>query len=259
MLLTLDVGNSHIHAGLFKDDELIMQIRYTTAQTLATSDQLGIFMRQAVRENGYDPKDITGIAIASVVPVLNHTLRAAFIKYFKITPFFLQPGVKMGLKMQVATPKEVGADRIAGCIAAVDLFPGKDIILVDLGTATVFDVVTKDKEYLSGAILPGVKLSLEALTSNTAQLSSVSIVKPNLAIGKDTTTNLQSGIYFGHLGAIKELKQVMLKEIGKDSSEVVTIATGGFSQLFNESELFDIILTDLVLQGIKIAYEKNHP
>lgn len=257
MLLTLDVGNSHIHAGVFDDDELILQFRYNTASAHGSSDQIGIFLRQALSENSLDPNKITGVAIASVVPAINYSLRSAILKYFDFEPFFLQPGVKTGLKMQVATPKEVGADRIAGCIAAVELFANKDILVIDLGTATVFDVVRKDKAYLSGAILPGVRISLEALSSNAAQLSSVSIVKPMMAIGKDTDTNLQSGIYYGHLGALKELKSAMIQELKTDPNTVITIATGGFSQLFNVPGLFDAIVPDLVLQGIKIAFDKN--
>lgn len=257
MLLTLDVGNSHIHIGLFRENRLVLQFRYTTASVHGSSDQIGIFLRQAIQEHGFKTEDIEGVAIASVVPAINYSLRAAMIKYFTLEPFFLQPGVKTGLKMQVATPKEVGADRIAACIAAVEAFPSQNIMVIDLGTATVFDIVTKDKRYLSGAIFPGVKLSLEALSINAAQLSSVSIVKPKMVIGKDTATNLQSGIYYGHLGAMKEIKQAMLTEIKLNSSELVTVATGGFAQLFNQKNLFDTIVPDLVLQGIKFAFEKN--
>ncbi|WP_116963393.1 type III pantothenate kinase [Fastidiosibacter lacustris] len=257
MLLTLDVGNSHIHAGVFNQDELVLQFRYTTASAHGSSDQIGIFLRQALHENKINSKTITGVAVASVVPAINYSLRSAVLKYFDLEPFFLQPGVKTGLKMQVATPKEVGADRIAGCIAAVQLFPNTDILVIDLGTATVFDVVRKDKTYLSGAILPGVRVSLDALSASAAQLSSVSIVKPQIVIGKDTDTNLQSGIYYGHLGALKELKSAMINEINVEANEVVTIATGGFSQLFNVKGLFDMIVPDLVLQGIKIAFDKN--
>ncbi|WP_119343990.1 type III pantothenate kinase [Facilibium subflavum] len=257
MLLTLDVGNSHIHGGVFNKDTLILQFRYTTASAHGSSDQIGIFLRQALQENGINPQEVTGVAIASVVPAINYSLRAAMLKYFKLEPFFLQPGVKTGLQMKVATPGEVGADRIAACIAAVGLFPEKNIMVIDLGTATVFDVVTKDKVYLSGAILPGIKLSLEALSANAAQLSSVSIIKPKAAIGKDTNTNLQSGVYYGHLGAIKELKKAMLDELGADKHQVSIIATGGFAQLFQEDDLFDLVVSDLVLQGIKLAFEKN--
>ena len=125
------------------------------------------------------------------------------------------------------------------------------------GVDAALSVVTKNKEYLSGAILPGIKISLEALSANAAQLSSVSIAKPDNAIGKDTHTNLQSGVYFGHLGSIKELKKVMLQEMNTIESSVVFIATGGFAHLFNEPGLFDVVVSDLVLQGIKIAFEKN--
>lgn len=258
MLLTLDVGNSHIHVGLFRENILILQFRYTTESAHGSSDQIGMFLRQAIQEHGFKTKDIQGVGIASVVPAINYSLRAAIIKYFTLEPFFLQPGVKTGLKMQVATPKAVGADRIAACIAGVEAFPNQNIMVIDLGTATVFDVVTKDKQYLSGAIFPGVKLSLEALSVHAAQLSSVSIVKPKMAIGKDTATNLQSGIYYGHLGAIKEIKHAMLREIKLKNSELVTIATGGFAQMFNQKNIFDTIVSNLVLQGIRLAFDKNN-
>lgn len=257
MLLTLDVGNSNIRAGVFDQDKLILQFRYTTESAHGSLDQIGIFLRQALSENSLNPNKIKGAAIASVVPAINFSLRSAILKYFNLEPFFLHPAVKTGLKLQVATPKEVGADRIAGCIAAVELFPKKDILVIDLGTATVFDVVRKDQVYLSGAILPGVRISLEALSSNAAQISSVSIVKPTLAIGKDTNTNLQSGLYYGHLGALKELKSVIIQELKTDSNTAITIATGGFCQLFKVPGLFDEILPDLGLQGIKIAFYKN--
>lgn len=257
MLLTLDVGNSQIHGGLFDDDKLVMQFRYSTASAQATSDQIGIFLRQVIRENGFDPDKVMGCAIGSVVPSINHSLGSAIIKYFKVKAFFLQPGVKTGLKMQVATPKEVGADRIAGCIAAVEQFPHKTILVIDLGTASVFDIVTADKAYLSGAILAGMRITLEALSLNAAQLSMVSIAKPQVAIGRDTETNLQSGLYYGHLGALKELKRAMLKELHLPDDEVVTVATGGFAYLFDQVGLFDVIVPDLVLQGLRIAFAKN--
>ena len=253
MLLTIDVGNSQIHAGLFSSKNISFQFRYTTAQVHDSSDQLGVFLRQVLRENSFSPEEITDVAVSSVVPAINYSLRAAIYKYFDLEPFFLLPDSNTGLKINVATPKEVGADRIAACIAAVELFPCRNILIIDLGTATVFDVVTKNKEYLSGAILPGVRISAESLSYNTAQLSSVSIVKPCSVIGKDTDTNIQSGIYYGHLGAMKNLKHSISSELDDD---ILTIATGGFSQLFNQEGLFDIIISDLVLQGIKIAYKK---
>ena len=257
MLLTLDVGNSYIHAGVFERNELTFKFQYTTALAHGSSDQIGFFLRQALNKNDIDPKSIIGVAISSVVPVINNSLRAAICKYFNAEPFFLEPGVKTGLKMQVSKPKEVGSDRIAGCIAAMEMFPNKNLLVIDLGTATVFDVVRKDKVYLSGAILPGIHISLEALSINAAKLSTVRIVKPTIAIGVDTKTNLQSGIYYGHLGALKELKSVIISELKVEEKEVTTIATGGGAELFNEKGLFDMIVPDLVLQGIKIAFAKN--
>lgn len=257
MLLTLDVGNSHIHAGLFDGDTLILQFRYNTVVGM-TSDEMGVFLKQVIKENDISPSQLVGCSIASVVPDINYSISSAMIKYFDIKPFFLQTGVKTGLKMKVSTPKSVGPDRISACIAAVEMFPNKNILVIDIGTATVFDIVTKDKSYLSGAIIGGLKISASALSSQTSQLPIVSIVKPEVAIGKDTETNIQSGLYFGHLGALKEIKKAMLEELKIDSKDVITIATGGFSYLFSDSNVFDTLIPDLLLQGLKISYQKNN-
>lgn len=257
MLLTLDVGNSHIHAGVFAAaDKLILQFRYTTASASCSSDQIGIFLRQALHENQLDPQKIQGIAIASVVPNINYSLRAAIIKYFNQQPFFLDHTCDTGLTLPVKTPDQIGADRLAACIAAVKKYPNQDLLIIDLGTATVFDIVTSEKKYLSGAIFPGIQTSLEALTNRAALLSSVPIIKPKVTIGYDTETNIQSGIYYSHLGALKELKQQMILELNRNHP-VFTIATGGFAQLLNAPNLFDIVIPTLLLQGLYYAYENN--
>ncbi|QIV95520.1 pantothenate kinase /transcriptional regulator [Allofrancisella inopinata] len=255
MLLVMDVGNSHIHAGVFDSDKLINQTRYATASADSTSDQLGVFLRQVLRENNIDPNYITGCAISSVVPHLNYSLGSAIIKYFKLKPFFVNMNLKLNLDMSAVEAHQVGADRLASCIGAVADYPDKDLIIVDLGTATTLDVVTKDHKYLSGCILPGVKLSLNALCQGAAQLPSVTIIKPNKAIGNDTITNIRSGLYFGHLGALKELKSRVIEEIG--TNDVYTIATGGFANLFKDEDIFDEISPDLILRGIRIAFLGN--
>lgn len=155
------------------------------------------------------------------------------------------------LDMSAVEAHQVGADRIASCISAIADHPNKDLLIIDLGTATTFDLVTKDKKYLSGSIMPGVKLSLNALCQGASQLSSVTIVKPEVAIGYDTKTNIRSGLYYGHLGALRR----SVEEFG---SPVYTIATGGFAGLFKEEDIFNEISPDLILRGIRIAFLENN-
>jgi type III pantothenate kinase len=174
MILSLDVGNTTIHGGVFDGDTLKAQFR-RTSEFRASSDELGIFLRSVLRENDIDPTQITHIAICSVVPDAIHSLRNACLKYFKINPFLLQAGVKTGLKIKYRNPLEVGADRIANSIAGTLLYPDKNLLIVDFGTATTFCAITKEKDYLGGVIIAGLKISMEALETKTAKLPSVPV------------------------------------------------------------------------------------
>ncbi|MDH7604236.1 MAG: type III pantothenate kinase [Melioribacter sp.] len=255
MILCIDVGNTQIHGGVFEKDELVIQFRKTSRQEFS-SDEIGIFLRNVLRENKIEPEKIKGISICSVVPDLNHSLRAGCVKYFNIEPFFLRPGVKTGLKIKYRNPVEVGADRIANAIAATQIFPNKNLIVIDFGTATTFCVINKNKEYLGGIILPGIKISMEALESKTAQLPAVEIKEMNEVIGRSTVESIQSGLYFGQIGMVKELKQRIKEEAFQDEDPIV-IGTGGFSRLFESAKLFDIMIPTLVLNGLLIAYNMN--
>jgi type III pantothenate kinase len=153
MLLCLDVGNTHIHGGLFAGDLLRCQFRKST-HPVGSSDELGVFLRTVLRENDADPAGVARIAICSVVPPAAYSLRSACVKYFRCEPFLLQAGVKTGLRIKYRNPHEVGADRIANAIAATQRHPGRDVIVVDCGTATTFDAVSAAGDYLGGAILP---------------------------------------------------------------------------------------------------------
>ena len=157
MILTLDVGNTQITGGLFEDDKLVLQFRRTTAVG-NSSDEIGLFLRSVIRENGFHWQKITRIGVCSVVPSINYSLSSAFSKYFNQEALFIQAGIKTGLKLKYSNPKEIGADRIAGAIGAVSLHPDTDLIIIDMGTATTIDCVTSDKEYLGGAILSGLKI-----------------------------------------------------------------------------------------------------
>lgn len=255
MIICLDVGNTHIFGGVFEGSKVILTFRIPTHSGI-TSDQFGIFMKNVLRENDVDPTKVDNISIGSVVPSIDYSLRSACIKYFKITPFFLKAGVKTGLKIRYLNPVEVGADRIANAIAAVEQFPDNDIIIADFGTATVFCAVTAAKEYLGGAILPGMRLSMEALNKNTAKLSPVEIIRPEVVIGRSTMESIQSGLYYSQMGAMREFIS-RVKETQFLNSTPIIIGTGGFAHLFEKEDLFNAIISDLALQGLRLALEKN--
>ena len=262
MILSLDVGNTTIHGGVFDGDHLKVQFR-RTSEFRASSDELGLFLRGVIRENGIDPAAIKQIAICSVVPDAIYSLRGACIKYFGITPFLLQAGVKTGLKIKYRNPLEVGADRIANAIAGAHLFPHENLLIIDFGTATTFCAINSEKEYLGGVILAGLRISMEALEQKTAKLPPVEIV-PMLereTLGRSTVESIQSGLYFGQIGMIKEItgrisQECFIEPNASDPTRRV-IATGGFSGLFDKAGLFDVVIPDLVLKGLNIALRLN--
>lgn len=254
MMLCIDVGNSHIYGGVFNEHEILARFRHTSK--VSTSDELGIFLKSVLRENNCAPEGIREIAICSVVPQLDYSLRAACVKYFSIEPFFLQAGVKTGLNIKYKNPQDVGADRIANAIAATHSFPGKNTIIIDFGTATTFCVINSQKSYLGGAILPGVRLAVDALSSNTAKLPAVEIIKSQQVIGRSTIESIQSGVFYGALGACRELINRIKQEAFMDQ-EVLVLATGGFASLFDNHGIYDQVVSDLVLEGLRIAATMN--
>jgi type III pantothenate kinase len=177
-----------------------------------------------------------------------YSIRRACHKYFGIEPFVLKAGIKTGLQIAYRNPVEVGADRIANAVAAYKRYPERDCIIVDFGTATTFDALNSSKVYLGGAIVPGLRISMESLEQKTARLPSVEIVRPNATCGRSTVESIQSGLFFGHVGIVREMVQRMSAECFQDRSPIV-IATGGFSSLFEGEGLFSAILPDLVLEG----------
>jgi type III pantothenate kinase len=255
MILALDVGNSQIFGGVFENEKIIFQFRKNSRQS-TSSDEIGLFLKGVLRENNIDPNRIEKIAVCSVVPQVIHSLKGACSKYFNKQPFILQAGTKTGLKIKYRNPLEVGADRIANAIAATFMFPGKNIIIVDFGTATTFCLVTKDKEYMGGLIMPGLRLSMEALESKTARLPSVEIMKPIELVGKSTVENIQSGLFYGNLCMLRELTKEIKSRYLKNE-EVLLIGTGGFARLFEKEDVFDHLIPELVLNGIYRALAMN--
>lgn len=255
MILCLDVGNSQILGGLFQDEKIVHRFR-KSSKFGNTSDEMGLFLKNVIREQGYDPNQIKAVAYCSVVPELNYSLTNAIKKYFDCEPFVLGPGVKSGLKIKYKNPVEVGADRIANSIAAVNQWPQKNLIIADLGTATTLCVVSQNKEYLGGVIFAGIRLCMEALESKTAKLPTVEILQPTEALGRSTVESIQSGLFYGHYHMLSGVVESLKKQCFADE-EVVVVGTGGFSRMFEKTNLFQKMDSDLVLKGVYQALKMN--
>jgi len=221
-----------------------------------SSDEMGLFLVSALREKGIDPGLIDRIGVRCVVPEETHTLRVSCREYFNTEPLFLEAGVKTKLKIKTKNPLEVGADRIANAIAASERYPNGNVVVVDFGTAITVDAISIEREYLGGAICAGLGLAMEALGTKTAKLPHVEIVHSKRALGKSSIESIQNGLYFGYLGLVRELvSQVGKEAFGRDAFR--TIATGGYSQLYRDEDLFDEIIPDLVLQGVNTVLKLN--
>lgn len=255
MLLCLDVGNTQVHGGVFKDNELKFQFRKNSSLHMS-SDELGIFLRTVLRENDIDQETITDVSICSVVPHIDRSLHNACLKYFTENILFLKPGVKTGLNIKYLNPSEVGADRIAGAIGAREAFPEKDLLIVDFGTATTVDVVSKEGEYRGGVIFGGAQLMVSALEGGTAKLPSIQILEPEKVCGQTTAESMQSGIYWSLYGGIREILNKLSEEQFYETP--VVIGTGGLAKLYENTDLFETQIPDLVLRGLKSVYVKNH-
>ena len=253
MLLCLDVGNTQLFGGVYSGEDLKTTFR-RTSNMRASSDELGMFFRAVLRENGMDPAEIDMAAVCSVVPDAVHSLRNAFRKYFRFEPFVLQAGAKTGLKIRYRNPLEVGADKIANAIGAVLRFPGRNVLIVDFGTATTLCAVTKEKEYLGGIITPGIRTSMAALEANTARLPAVEIIRPMEILGRSTVESIQSGLYYGTLATVRFLAGSVTRQYFPEHPPVV-LGTGGFGRLFEGENLFDAFLPELPLLGLRRAVE----
>jgi type III pantothenate kinase len=255
MILALDVGNSQIYAGVFEGDKILIQIRKSSKHA-TSSDELGLFLTSALRENGVDPGSIRQVALCSVVPDILHSLKNACKKYFDLNPFILQAGSRTGLRIKYRNPLEVGSDRIANAIAATHLYPDKNLIVADFGTATTYCAITADKDYLGGLIMPGLRTSMEALESMTAKLPAVEIIAPDELVGRSTVENIQSGLYYGNLFAHRGICEHIKRESLCDPKALV-VGTGGFSRMYEKEGVFDVLVPELVLIGLNLALKMN--
>ncbi|CBZ05423.1 type III pantothenate kinase [Clostridium botulinum] len=257
MILVLDVGNTNIVLGIYKNKELIANWRLAT-DNKRTADEYGIQVIELFSHNNLSFSDIEGVIISSVVPNIMYSLEHMISKYFNIKPIIVGPGVKTGINIKYDNPKEVGADRIVNAVAAHEIYK-KPLIIIDFGTATTFCAVTKEANYLGGTICPGIKISSDALFDKAAKLPRVELVKTPGVICKNTVASIQSGIIYGYAGQVDYIVSKMKKEmmyLGEE--EPFVVATGGFAKLISEeSKSIDEINAILTLEGLRVIYEKN--
>lgn len=253
MLLAIDIGNTNLVIGCIENDQILFKARIATDR-LRTSDQYGVEIKNMLEAYGVQIKDIDDCIISSVVPPVFNSVKTGVIKIIGKQPMVVGPGLKTGLNIHVDVPSQVGSDRIVIAVAALAEYKAP-LILMDLGTATTIEVVEPENTYLGGVIIPGVKISLDALTSRAAQLPGISLDKPKTVIGKNTIDCMRSGMIYGTAAMIDGLIERMEEELGHPST---LVATGGMAQFITPLCKHDIILEkDLLLKGLNIIYKKN--
>lgn len=255
MLLAVDIGNTNVVVGIFKGETLAASFRLASSRE-RTADEYGLLMSQFISARGLMVSEIGGGILSSVVPPLNETLETAMTAYCGVKqPLQVGPGVKSGLSIKIENPKEMGADRVCDAVAVSSLY-GAPAIVIDFGTATTFSAVDSEGAFIGGAIAPGVMAAGEALFSKASKLPRVDIAKPKSAIGKNTVTAMQSGLFFGTIGMVEEIVRRMKEELGDPSALVV--ATGGLARLVAmETSVIETVDPDLTLKGLRIIYERN--
>ncbi len=253
MLLAIDIGNTNITLGVFEAEKLRAHWRIATA-IHRLPDEYATLLINLLQLHGLDKAEIDKASMCSVVPPLTPIFKELLQRYFHISPLVVRAGVKTGVRIRMDNPAEVGADRIVAAAAAHHLYGGP-IIIADIGTAATFDTVSKEGDYLGGAIAPGIGIAAEALFTRTAQLYRVDLVRPKHAIGTSTTTAIQSGLVFGYVGLVEGIIARIQQELGEKAKVVATGGAGEF--IAKETSVIDIVNPDLVLIGLRLIYQMN--
>ena len=255
MLLAIDIGNTNIVIGGIRDGKIVFEARVATDH-IKTSDQYGVDIKNVLSLFDTRPEDIQDCIISSVVPPVFNSVRTGVMKVIHKPPLVVGPGIKTGLNIQMDTPSQVGRDRIVIAVAALAEYE-PPLTLVDMGTATTIEVVGKGNTYLGGCIIPGVRVSLEALTSKTAQLPGIQLDRPRKVIGKNTVDCMRSGVMYGAAAMLDGMLDRVEEELGLSTT---VVATGGMAQFVVPLCRRKIILEkDLLLKGLNVLYQKNIP
>lgn len=254
MLIGIDIGNTDITFGVFQGKKLLDTFRMRT-KINRTSDEYGIFILQTIQYKGYSKEDVDAVIISSVVPAVMHSFTSAIIKYFGLKPLIVGAGIKTGIKIKTANPKETGADRIVDAVAGYELYGGP-VIVVDFGTATTYDIITAEGEFIGCVIAPGIRTAANALWQQAAKLPEIEIRKPETILARETVTSMQAGLVFGYIGQTEYIIRKMTEESGFDHVKVV--ATGGLGKMIaEETDYIDYYDANLTLKGLQIIYDKQ--
>lgn len=254
MLLAIDIGNTNITMGVFRDGELLGKFRMTTKQP-RTSDEYGITLRELLENQGMNPGEVDAVIIASVVSDIMHSFGSAIIKYFNCKPIIVSAGIKTGIRVATEQPRQTGPDRIVDAVAAYRIYGGP-IIVVDFGTATTYDLVEPDGTFGIGVIAPGIRTSARALWGGAAMLPEIEIKKPESILARETISSMQAGLVYGCIGQTDYIIRKLKEESGYPDAKVV--ATGGLGNIIvNETDSIDFYDSNLTLKGLQFIYEKN--
>ena len=252
MLLVIDVGNSNTSLGVYDGERLVVSWRLTSRRE-QTADEYGVFIQTLLQTRGIEARQITAVALSNVVPPVQQTLEWMCQQYFGVRPLTVEPGVNVEMPLLVDNPREVGPDRVVNAVAAIALY-GAPLIIIDFGTATTFDCISPRGEFLGGAIAPGLQAAADALTARAARLYRVEMVRPKEAIGRDTATNLQSGLVYGYAGLVDGLVERLKGEMEGNPK---VVATGGLAPLIREvARSIQHVNPDLTLQGLHLIWKR---
>jgi type III pantothenate kinase len=253
MLLAVEVGNTNTKIGVYDGARLLTSWRLTTRRE-QTADEYGVLIETLLRTRGIPTTEIAGVAISNVVPPVQQTLEWMAEKYFNVAAYTVEPAVDAGMGLAIDSPRELGSDRVVKCVAAIAAY-GPPLIVVDLGTATTFDCVNAQGAFIGGAIAPGITTAMDALIQRAARLYRVELVRPKEAIGRNTVTNIQSGMVYGYAGLVDGIVDRMKQEMGEATK---VIATGGHASLIADvARSVQHVNEDLGLEGLRLLYERR--
>jgi len=260
MLLAIDVGNTNVVLGVFNGEELVDSWRLATLGE-RTADELGILVRNLFLDRNIDRSQITGVIMASVVPPLTGTITTMVEQYLGLQVQLVEATTDIGMAVRYDNPKEVGADRLVNGVAAFERHgraKNVPVIVVDFGTATTFDAISVEGEYLGGVICPGVQISSDALFQHAARLPRVEVRKPPQLIGRTTVSSIQSGLFYGYVALVEGIVQRLKSELGGEQVQTICIATGGMADVIaNETDLIEHLEPDLALHGLQMVWERT--